>query len=121
MARQLYTSEIRYLFKKLPNIVDGEQLKQTTWQTVGTKFLCDVDEVVRTTGELMLGNKSTDITEKIITMEQLDFKDGDKIASDPILTKYNGSMLNNVVSNLHKKRGARSNNNPTRVYKFTAG
>jgi hypothetical protein len=121
MARQLYTSEERYLFKKLPNIVDGVQLKKTTWQTVGTMFLCDVDEILINTGDLSLGNKSSDITERIKTMEQLNFQDGDKISSDSILTKYNGSMINNVRSKLHKKRGARSNSKPTRIYTFEAG
>jgi len=59
MARQLYTSQERWLFKKLPNEVLNGQLKPITHQTIGKRFLCDVDEVTKVTGDLTIGNRQT--------------------------------------------------------------
>jgi len=62
MPRQVYNSEARYLFKKLPNEVseDGVTLKDMGHQEIGVRFLCNVYEIRKNTTDLMLGNRQSE-------------------------------------------------------------
>lgn len=121
MPRQIYNSHVMYLFKRLPNVILNGQLKPVTHQQVGVRFLCEVTEVIKRAGDLTIGNIQSTTTERIKTVAQLNFEDGDIVAPIATLTDYNGGLINNLVSNVKNNRGSRHRKNPIKLYKFDIG
>lgn len=119
--RQKYNSDVRYLFKKLEQYENNGELADMGHETIGRRFLCDVKETILDTSDLMTGSRQSTTSEFIITMEQLNFADGDLISTESKRTPENESMISNCKGVSISKRGNRHRKNPIKRWTFLAG
>lgn len=114
MARQ-HHKEIWYLYKRLNNAVVDGQIQKISYSKVGKAYYCDTYEVRKDKQSVMTGAVQSTTTIMQKTTSQLDFKAGDIVTPDRILTESNKNLIINVMKQPLHARGRK-----TRIqYKYT--